>query len=88
MIALWVEVGSVQKFHVPGPLWSFVKFANQPIFIIIIIIIIVIIIVIISFLRILWPCSTKIWQMTMLQQNMTNDRAPPKFEKWPCSTEI
>ena len=54
---------------------------------IIIIIIIVIIIVIISFLRILWPCSTKIWQMTVLHRNLRNDRAPPKFKKWPCSTE-
>ena len=26
--------------------------------------------------------------MTVLHQNMTNDRAPPKFDKWPCSTEI
>ena len=65
----------VRKFHVPG-LWSFVKFANQPIFIFI------------SCLRFLWPCSTKIWQMTILHQIMTNDRAPPKFEKWPCSTKI
>ena len=28
-----------------------------------------------------------VFGMTVLHQNMTNDRAPPKFKKWPCSTE-
>ena len=26
--------------------------------------------------------------MTVHHQNMTNDNAPPKYDKWPCSTEI
>ena len=63
----------VRKFNVRP--WSFVNFANQPIFIFI------------RSLRLLWPCSTKIWQMTVLQKNLRNDRAPPKFKKWPCSTK-
>ena len=79
MIALWVEgesiTGAVFGSSMYLGLWSFVNFANQPIFIFI------------RFLRFLWPCSTKIWQMTVLHQNLRNDRAPPKFKKWPRSTE-
>ena len=68
----------------PG-LWSFVKFANQPIFIF----------YPLSkfFMTVLHQImtndgaqpknkddrfSTKIWQMTVLHQNLRNDRAPPK----------
>ena len=79
MIALWVEEGGITgavfgSSMYPGQ-WSFFKFVNQPIFIFI------------RFLRFLWPCSTKIWQMTVLHQNLRNDRAPPKFKKRPRSNE-
>ena len=75
-LPFWVNRSRAWKFHVPGPM-KFCQICQSTNFYFFI-----------SFLRFLRPCSTKIWQMTMLHQNMTNDRAPPKFEKWPCSTKI
>ena len=74
---IWVYQNWRKIWHVIFPKFRASKvLSDLPIFIFI------------CFLRFLWPGSTKTWQLTLLHQNMTNDCAPPKFEKWPCSTEI